>query len=382
MRGRSVSDNLSYDAYKRPEDQKSPAINRLKLYGLVKSKNGHLKVRNKIYERFFDHDWCKEHIPRNQSRIVAYISVFVTLLVIGLTGYTYWHGTSRVPGQLRDARIKFLEADSSEDRIESLYILFDPPYWSFAGTGQNVYEARQLFFSLNREEQFDLISYEDERIITIIEGLYVTLAKVDGSEGTDLLLVEMDSTLRHYIKENKEPSVSDSSSAIERLWATLKNAFSTTFYEKADRLQKEISAWLTARKHLDSQEFDDAEKQYDVAIRSIIDSENPSTYYERALVHIALERIEEASSDLERVIFLAQQLVIPVPSVTPTPTITTIPTSTPTTGTDTEASATPSTPTSTATYTPSPTPTPIGLTPTPPSPTRTLMPTPLGVVQN
>ena len=36
------------------DDEQSPAINRLKLYGLVVNQNGHLKVRNKIYAQAFD----------------------------------------------------------------------------------------------------------------------------------------------------------------------------------------------------------------------------------------------------------------------------------------------------------------------------------------
>ncbi len=42
------------------DDEQSPAINRLKLYGLVVAENGKLKVRNKLYARAFDLAWTEE----------------------------------------------------------------------------------------------------------------------------------------------------------------------------------------------------------------------------------------------------------------------------------------------------------------------------------
>jgi hypothetical protein len=42
------------------DDEQSPAINRLKLYGLVVNQNGHLQVRNKIYAQAFDASWADE----------------------------------------------------------------------------------------------------------------------------------------------------------------------------------------------------------------------------------------------------------------------------------------------------------------------------------
>jgi tRNA A-37 threonylcarbamoyl transferase component Bud32 len=42
------------------DDEQSPPINRLKLYGLVVARNGKLEIRNKLYEQAFDLNWINE----------------------------------------------------------------------------------------------------------------------------------------------------------------------------------------------------------------------------------------------------------------------------------------------------------------------------------
>jgi len=42
------------------DDEQTPAINRLRLYGLVVTQNGGLKVRNELYARVFDFKWADE----------------------------------------------------------------------------------------------------------------------------------------------------------------------------------------------------------------------------------------------------------------------------------------------------------------------------------
>ncbi len=50
------------------DDETSPLITSLRLSGITRVENGRLKVRNRIYERVFDRDWVKEHMPDAELR--------------------------------------------------------------------------------------------------------------------------------------------------------------------------------------------------------------------------------------------------------------------------------------------------------------------------
>ncbi len=71
-----------------PNDEQSPAINRLKLYGLVLAENGQLKVRNKIYAQAFDVAWAKAHIPVNiYKNLTIAFGVLIVLLLLFIGGW-------------------------------------------------------------------------------------------------------------------------------------------------------------------------------------------------------------------------------------------------------------------------------------------------------
>ncbi len=50
------------------DDETSPLITALHLSGIARHHNGHLTVRNRIYDRVFDSEWVKEHMPDAELR--------------------------------------------------------------------------------------------------------------------------------------------------------------------------------------------------------------------------------------------------------------------------------------------------------------------------
>jgi hypothetical protein len=58
-------------AQKQPvqDDEQSPAINRLKLYGLVLAKDGQLAVRNRLYAEVFDLAWTHEMLRLGSATV-------------------------------------------------------------------------------------------------------------------------------------------------------------------------------------------------------------------------------------------------------------------------------------------------------------------------
>ncbi|MEO2005962.1 MAG: AAA-like domain-containing protein [Candidatus Poribacteria bacterium] len=51
-----------------PADDANPVVSLLKIAGLVRPEDGHLRVRNRIYERVFDKTWIRENMPDAELR--------------------------------------------------------------------------------------------------------------------------------------------------------------------------------------------------------------------------------------------------------------------------------------------------------------------------
>ena len=73
-----------YQGHQVLEDKRSAVHNRLKLIGLVESRNGVLQVRNEIYRRAFDLTWIKENTPAEWTRYVTVVAIVVSVLAVGL----------------------------------------------------------------------------------------------------------------------------------------------------------------------------------------------------------------------------------------------------------------------------------------------------------
>src|SRR5262249_31147274 len=89
------------DAYRRTrrapfawvfDDERNPAVAVLRISGLTRVVGGCLRVRNRIYDRVFDREWIRAHMPdaevRRQKRAFVLgfaLAATVTTLVVGTT---------------------------------------------------------------------------------------------------------------------------------------------------------------------------------------------------------------------------------------------------------------------------------------------------------
>lgn len=268
------------------DDGQSPIHNQLKLSGIVKAENGRLRVRNEIYRRVFDLAWVKEHTAINWTRIVAIVTTCVALLATGFISFEVSVGI-RLQGYIAN----FHEATNApEERLSNLASVFR--LWSFLGSRDYDYRARELFYGLSREEQLalfndvDVHDIADSELVNVIGGLYVTLADVDGTGSTTPLLRAMGSVVDHLDET-----------------------------EETDSLRNEISSWLQGRELAGQGQYNDALVEYNEAIAS--NGDNPATRYERARVLIELEEYELALNDLDQVMAIAKKASSPTPTLPP-----------------------------------------------------------------
>jgi len=256
------------------DDKKSPAINRLSLYGLVVADNGILRVRNKLYEEAFDSAWCRENNPRNWSRIIAAVAVGITVLVISafIGVYSYNRHIDNVD---RDTNLHFYRTHYPKERAEALATLLELKYF-YSETRNFVNEARDLFFGLSAKEQFELFHIPDDKIVIVIQGLYTTLADVNTRGHSTPLLQAM-------------------ADALDKVAKT----------EEISKLSSEINYWVEGRNFAKQGQEQRALNSYNKAIA--LNGENLSTRYERARTHIELVQYGEALADLDQIIAIIIQ---------------------------------------------------------------------------
>lgn len=79
------------------DDESNRVTALLKLSGIMRSENGQLKVRNRIYETVFGRSWIRENMPGQElrrQRRAFWIGVFrttaIAAVVIGIIGYLAW----------------------------------------------------------------------------------------------------------------------------------------------------------------------------------------------------------------------------------------------------------------------------------------------------
>jgi hypothetical protein len=119
-----------------PEDERSPAQNRLKLTGLVRAAGGALHVRNQIYRQVFNSAWIKRNTPTNVLQIVTGVAVAVIVLAIGAALlFAYWQRQEQI-ALLQD---KYLDDIQTGEASAQMYHL-----GQLCGIGQS--EAQAVFF--------------------------------------------------------------------------------------------------------------------------------------------------------------------------------------------------------------------------------------------
>lgn len=276
------------------ENSQSVEQNQLKLAGLIKSEDGTLEVRNKIYRAVFNLAWIKANTAIDWNRVVAVTAVGIIAIGLFVVGHNWWVGR-----QIDDAKLAFYQTTNSDKRLEQLSIIADPPrLWKTDDSYG--FEAAELFYGLSGEEQRGLfrpeygrhISQNTDDHIAVIEAIYGTLADVDGNNDNGVLLDEISGIL-----EQSDPP------------------------GKTLQIKLEIDAWRRARKFVHEGDFQQAVKELDTAVS--LNPLNPSTRFERAKAFIKLGEYEQALADLDQIVGLSQNL--PVMTQTPTATMTSTP---------------------------------------------------------
>ncbi len=108
------------------DDPASPILNQLRLAGVVRSDNGYLRVRNRIYERVFDQKWVEANQPmdevqrqraaerRGRWKVLAWAVPLVALFA-GLAFLAWWqsHKAQELSESMRQIADSGLEATSA-----------------------------------------------------------------------------------------------------------------------------------------------------------------------------------------------------------------------------------------------------------------------------
>ncbi len=92
------------------DDKKSIPINRLKLYGLVKVKNGQLQVRNRLYARAFDTGWADEMLSKNTHQELGVPSRYRIVQEIARGGFaTIYLAETTIDEEITNVALKVLD---------------------------------------------------------------------------------------------------------------------------------------------------------------------------------------------------------------------------------------------------------------------------------
>jgi hypothetical protein len=135
-----------------PEDERSPAQNRLKLTGLVRAKGGALQLRNQIYRQVFNTAWIKRNTSTNVLQVVTGVAVAVIILAIGVAALFAYQQRQEQIALLRD---KYLNDIQTGEASAQMYHL-----GQLCGVTQA--EAQAVFFQTDpqhRQWLFDSATY-------------------------------------------------------------------------------------------------------------------------------------------------------------------------------------------------------------------------------
>lgn len=267
-----------YEGQKIREDERSLTQNRLKLFGLVNAERGVLQVSNPIYGHIFNQGWIRANTPVDWTRGLAFVSLLLTLLLVGLTILSiFWQG-QRGAANRAQVFIDNFETTSPDVQITSLAGLFDLPGYEA--------QARRLFHQeLNPAEQLALFASVNPRavgdqLIIVVKHLYTGLT---NSEQNNSLLRAMAGPLGEL----------DNPVAIN--------------------LAAEIEQWLAGRAYQALDQPQQAITMYTIAIR--LNEHNPGAYFDRGLAYAALEAPEQALADFERAMRLGEEIQMQVRQV-------------------------------------------------------------------
>lgn len=256
------------------DDEHSTIKSHLKLSGVIRSKNGVLIVRNKIYETIFNINWIKEVAPPKWMLVAGIILSILILIVASIFYYDY----VVVPKKATQAENCFYNPNVVEKRLSCLADLFKlKPIFNSYGYDER---GREVFFNQpNLANQ--LAPFEPpepnrpepnaDDLIVVIRGLYIAVADVNSTGENTILLARMrDALARAESVENKQ---------------------------ELEKLESEIGYWVDARASIIDGNLEAAFSNYTKAI--VEDSDNPSLLLERGKILILEEDFRDALNDFD-----------------------------------------------------------------------------------
>lgn len=248
-------------------DERSISKAHLKISGVVRSENGRLQSRNRIYERVFDLKWIKENSPPSTTRSVIIGASLIAVVALAIVAFFAYQEYKRTDAK-RTERLEasFTATSDPEVRLANLAGIFELKDKSFGVHAQN------LFNDLSQEQKLGLFKSDypasvkkDQVIVT--QGLYQSLDDTDS--GNKILRAMGD--------------------AVKILEPDLAN---------------EINFWVEGRDDLRKKNYYDAKSNLTNAIHW--NPQNPALYYDRAQVFVMMgeETYSDALNDLTQMIKL------------------------------------------------------------------------------
>ena len=246
-------------------DERSNIQTELKLYGLIKvNDEGHLTIRNRIYQQTFDHSWIKQHNSSRTKQAWRFLIIFLFLLIGGI-GIYYWQLAQRTDDLLAETyRSSFLETKNPTLQLDNLANMFALPAFEEEGIA--------LFNTLTLEEQVALF----------------TNATPDLQEQTETAV----STIYDTLFINDIEQIAENS----QLLSAMLIALNQIEQPENSTLATEIDSWLQGRNAALRGDYDTARIAYSVALS--LNTNNHSVRYERVLAQLTLSQTMPALDDL------------------------------------------------------------------------------------
>ncbi len=248
-----------------PDEERSLAINELKLTGLVGvGTGGLLHIRNRLYREVFDRQWVRRTLPVPHARRLAIAFGVLAALALALAGIALYR-------QQRQPALTFAEqfqtSASPEVRLTSLARLIELDE-------RSAQDARALFDALPQPARLGLFTglaapqNVAAELVTVVDALYQ--AQPDTSPGNETL-------------------------------TAMKDALAALDTATAASLQSEIAFWLQGRQAAARGEYAAALGLYDSAwvASQGRGHANPGILLDRARAALALAQYPAALADLE-----------------------------------------------------------------------------------
>lgn len=161
------------------EDERSPLQHRLKLIGLVRTRQGVLQVRNRIYQQVFNLAWIRQQTPVEWSKLVIIGSGVVMVLALLVF---IWFQVCQANERFDINQQRFLDQAAAVNvRMTNLAYMCE----------LRPARAREVFFTLAATEQLELVEQMSVKVMAprlpaLVACLQPGLATVDPPQAQPL----------------------------------------------------------------------------------------------------------------------------------------------------------------------------------------------------